>query len=93
MKRHILGNRTTPTDKQYRLFDAHAATLRVRLFEESGSTRLTIGLGGGSAAYNGVLARRTLGVGSAGIGLGATGRWLPFEESGRTRLALADLGG
>ena len=93
MKRHILGNRTTPTDKQYRLFDTHAAAFRGRLFEESGRTRLTLGLGGGSAAYNGVLARRALGVGGAGIGLGATGRWLPFEESGRTRLALADLGG
>ena len=50
-------------------------------------------MGRGSADCTGVLARRTLGVGGAGIGLGAAGRWLRFKESGRTCLALVGLCG
>ena len=57
-------------------------------FEVSGNARLALRMRSGSAGCTGVLARRTLGVGGAGIGFGAAGRWLRFKESGRTRLAL-----
>ena len=76
----------TPTGARY-VLDARDAAFRGEGFEESGSTHLALGLGC-YRAFNGVLARRTLGVGGAGIGFGAAGRWLRFKESGRTRLAL-----
>ena len=58
-----------------------------RGFEESGRTRLALGLGGDGASCLGELARRTLGVGGAGVG-GAAARGRSFEKSGQARLTL-----
>ena len=66
--------------------DASAA-LRRDGFVESRRACLAVGLGGGRAAYFGVLARRALGVGDAGISL-CTDRQSGFEKSALAPLAL-----
>ena len=69
------------------LLDTQAAALRRATFEESGRTRLALGLGSGSAACIRVLPRWTLCVGSTKVTLCAV-RYIAFEESARTVLAL-----
>ena len=78
-------------NKPTRAADTHAGNRRVG-FEEPGGTRLARRLFGGSSDCAGVLARRTLGVGGAAIGLGAAGRRFHFDKSGRTHLALVGTG-
>ena len=73
------------TNARFR-FDASAA-LRRDGFVESRRAYLTLGLGGDRAAYLGVLARRALGMGGAGISL-CTDRQSGFEKSSLAHLAL-----
>ena len=57
-----------PTEAQLRLIDARDAALRGGGFEESSCTHRTLRLLGSRTTYNGVFARRALGVGNARVG-------------------------
>ena len=70
-----------------RLTPSAGAADRFGGFKESGRALLARGLGCGVADCFGVFARWTLGVGDAGVGLGAFARRRDCEEAVRANLA------